>query len=94
MGGFSFILKEVYCQVLIQSKKIKMNKTVIASAFVLGAILAGLGYQTMIVYQLRNQVETDHTTLTQVVTFLNNVTQPPAPTPQAVQATTTPKKKK
>ena len=72
----------------------KMNKTIIASVFVLGVILAGLVYQTMIVYQLRNQVETDHTTITQIVTFLNNVTQPPIPAPQPIQATSTSKKKK
>lgn len=40
-------------------------------AFVLGIFLTVFTYQAATIYQLRTQVATDHTTLTQVVNFLN-----------------------
>ena len=50
----------------------KLYKTIIASAFVLGVILTVFIYQAVTVYQLRSQTEVDHATLTQVVNFLNS----------------------
>lgn len=71
----------------------KMYKAIIAAAFVLGIILTVFIYQAVTIYQLRTQVATDHTTLTQVVDFLNKATQAPTPTPQAVQQAPAPTKK-
>ena len=43
----------------------------IASAFVAGVILTVFTYQAFTVYQLRSQAQTDHTTILQIVNFLN-----------------------
>lgn len=54
-----------------KNKNKEMKKTIIASAFVLGIILTVFAYQAITIYQLRSQIANDHTTLTQVVDFLN-----------------------
>ena len=48
-----------------------MKKSIIAGAFVLGIILTVFAYQAITIFQLRTQIANDHTTLTQVVDFLN-----------------------
>ena len=52
-------------------KKIFMKKSIIAVAFIVGVMLTVFAYQAITIFQLRAQVANDHTTLTQVVDFLN-----------------------
>ncbi len=48
-----------------------MKKAIIGGAFILGIILTVFAFQAITIYQLRTQVANDHTTLVQVVDFLN-----------------------
>lgn len=48
-----------------------MKKGIIATAFITGVLLTVFVYQAFTIFQLRNQIANDHTTLVQVVDFLN-----------------------
>ena len=68
-----------------------MNKiSIIILSFVVGVMLTVFTYQAITVFQLRTQTANDHTTLTQVVDFLNQniqqAQQKAVPPNQAVQA--------
>jgi hypothetical protein len=52
-------------------KKIRMKKSIIGASFIVGVMLTVFVYQAVTIFQLRTQIANDHTTLTQVVDFLN-----------------------
>ena len=78
--------------------KNKMKILIITTiSFIVGVVLTVFTYQALTIYQLRTQIANDHTTLTQVVDFLNqNIQQAQKGTTaqtQATQQTTTTTKK-
>jgi Tfp pilus assembly protein PilE len=48
-----------------------MKKGIVAAAFIVGVILTVFVYQAVTIFQMRKQIANDHTTLIQVVDFLN-----------------------
>lgn len=57
---------------------------IVIAAFIIGVMLTVFVYQAITIFQFRTQVINDHTTLTQVVDFLNQNIQ------QSQQKTVTP----
>ncbi len=61
--------------------------------FAVGVILTVFVYQAITVYEFRSEVSQDHTTLTQVVSFLNqNIQQAQATQPSQASASASTKK--
>lgn len=54
--------------------------------FVLGVFLTIFVYQAMTIYELRSAVSADHTTITQIVNFLNTQTKPAQGTTKPVES--------
>jgi Tfp pilus assembly protein PilE len=68
----------------------KSNIILIVSAFVLGIILTVFTYQAVTIYQLRGESATDHTTILQIVNFLNQNIQQAQQAQQAQNAAVAP----